>query len=105
MAGSNGYGNNSAGQIAAYVGQFTLLKYSREHELESDRLGLRLMHDAGYDPRAMVDVMRILEQASGGAPKGPEFSATHPNPGRRVEEIERQIKENWPRGLPETLKK
>ena len=55
------------GQIAQFVAQMTLMKYGREDELQSDSLGVRFMSDAGYDPRAMIDVMDILADASGGS--------------------------------------
>lgn len=102
-ATSDGYGRSSGGQIAQFVGQFTLLKYSRDHELESDRLGIRFMVGAGYDPRSMIGVMKILEKASGGGSRQ-EFMATHPNPGHRIEELQRLIAEYWPQGLPAGLR-
>lgn len=86
--------------MAAMVGKLLNMRYGREDELESDRLAVKLTGESGYDPRAMVDVMRILEEASGGASNGPEFTQTHPNPGNRVAEIERAIKEEYPNGLP-----
>lgn len=95
---------NSAatGQMAAVVGQLLTMRYSREHELESDRLGVRFMSQAGYDPRMLIDVMRILAEASGGqAP--PEFFSTHPNPDNRIEQIEEAIRQEFPNGVPEGL--
>ncbi|MFT7234911.1 MAG: putative Zn-dependent protease [Methylophagaceae bacterium] len=39
--------------------------YGREHELESDGLGAEYLARAGYDPKAMLDVIRVLKnQAS-----------------------------------------
>lgn len=98
--------NNPASQTgaiaAAMIGKLLNMRYGREDELESDRLAVRLTGEAGYDPRAMVVVMRILEEASGGA-QGPEFTQTHPNPGNRVAEIERAIQNEYPNGLPSGL--
>lgn len=88
--------------VAAMVGQLMNMRYGREDELESDRLAVQLTGAAGYDPRAMIDVMRILEQASGGS-GGPEFMQTHPNPGNRVAEIEKAIAQEYPNGLPQGL--
>lgn len=50
---------------AAMVGKLLTMRYGRDDELESDRLAVKLTGAAGYDPRAMIEVMRILEQASG----------------------------------------
>lgn len=94
---------NSAatGQMAAVVGQLLTMRYSREHELESDRLGVRFMSQAGYDPRMLIEVMRILAEAGGASP--PEFFSTHPNPENRVEAIEEAIRQEFPNGVPDGL--
>ncbi|GAB3533250.1 M48 family metallopeptidase [Pontibacter brevis] len=76
--------------VAAMVGKLLNMRYGREDELESDRLAVQLTGSAGYDPRDMKEVMRILEEASGGA-GGPEFLQTHPNPGNRINQIEQAI--------------
>ncbi|MFD2999271.1 M48 family metalloprotease [Pontibacter toksunensis] len=89
--------------VAAMVGKLLNMSYGREDELESDRLAVQLTGSAGYDPRAMMEVMRILEEASGGA-GGPEFMQTHPNPGNRISKIEQAIQEEYPEGVPEGLK-
>ena len=78
------------------------MKYGRDDELEADRMGVKLMTQAGYDPRSLIEVMRVLEEASGGeAP--PEFMSTHPNPGNRAQAIERAIDQLFPDGLPAGL--
>jgi len=87
---------------AAMIGKLLNMRYGREDELESDRLAVRLTGESGYDPRAMIEVMRILEQASGGA-RGPEFAQTHPNPGNRIAAIEQAIQQEYPQGLPSGL--
>lgn len=87
----------SAQLIAAVIG----MKYGREHELESDRWGVRLCGMAGYDPRAMIGVMEVLERAGGAGP--PEFFSTHPKPANRVEYIENVIATEYPDGVPPGL--
>lgn len=78
-----------------------LMKYGRGDELESDRLGLRFMADAGYDPRALIAVMEILREASGGGDGGrPEFMSTHPDPGNRIEQIQQELARMFPGGVP-----
>ncbi len=82
----------SMAQMASVVANFKNLKYGREDELEADRLGVRFMIDAGYNPYNYIEVMNILDKASGGqAP--PEFQSTHPSGPHRVEEIKAAIKE------------
>jgi predicted Zn-dependent protease len=89
-------------QVAMLVGNLVNMKYGREDELQSDTLGVRFMSDAGYDPRALIGVMSILEQASGGGEQ-PEFFSTHPNPENRIGRIQQAIQENFPNGVPEGL--
>lgn len=90
--------------IAAAIGQLINMRYGRADEIESDRLGVRFMGKAGYDPRSMIRVMEVLRDASRG-PRPPEFFTTHPNPDRRIERIRQAIQEEFPSGLPEGLEK
>jgi beta-barrel assembly-enhancing protease len=85
-----GTGDYSAGQIGQMVGGMINMKYGREDEIESDRLGLQIMAGAGYDPRAMIRVMEVLAQASGGS-RQPEFFSTHPAPEDRAARIRKEI--------------
>jgi beta-barrel assembly-enhancing protease len=88
-------------QMAALVGQLISMRYGRDDELESDRLGVRFMADAGYDPRSLIGVMEILAEASGGSQ--PEFFSTHPNPENRIQKIQAAIEAEFPNGVPEGL--
>ena len=91
-----------AAQIAAMVGNLVNMKFGREDELESDRLGVQFMASAGYDPHAMIRVMEILAQA-GGESSQPEFFSTHPNPENRIQKIQEAIAETFPNGIPAGL--
>jgi len=95
-------GSVGAAQMAQLVGSMINMRYGREDELQSDTLGVRFMADAGYDPRALMRVMEILEEASGGAQQ-PEFMSTHPDPGNRIQTIEQEIEEVFPDGVPDGL--
>ncbi len=77
-------------QVADMIAQVKLKSYGRDDELESDRLGVRFMAQAGYNPEALIGVMEILAEASGGG-GGPEFLSTHPNPENRIERIREEI--------------
>lgn len=103
VAGSGGDdGGRRAAVVAQAVNQMVSLRYGREDELESDRLGLRLMTEAGYDPRGIVELMKILGSTrQGGQP--PEFFSTHPNPGNREQMLAKLIQEQYPNGVPQTL--
>ncbi len=86
-------------QMAALIGGLVNMSYGREDELESDRLGVRFMADAGYNPNAMVQVMEILAESSEGGGQ-PEFFSTHPNPENRIAKIQEAIQTEFPDGLP-----
>ena len=64
-----------------------LLKYGRDDETEADLLGMRYMTRAGYDPAGQLRVMQVLQQASEGSGRPPEFLSTHPYPESRIERI------------------
>ena len=53
-------------------------------------LGVRLMHEAGYKPEAMIEVMKILQASAGGGSRA-EFFSTHPSPDHRIERIRAAI--------------
>lgn len=104
--GVGGSGDQSDGrqaaQVAAVVAEMVQLKYGRRDEMQADTLGVRLMSEAGYDPRALLAVMRILEQASGPG-RQPEFMSSHPDPGNRLALIQQAIDAHFPNGVPEQL--
>ncbi len=92
LAGAAGVvgGDMNSAQYAQMIGNMVNMKYGREDELESDELGVRFMVQSGYDPHALIRVMEILDEASGGqAP--PEFQSTHPSPENRVQRIKEAI--------------
>ena len=97
-----GSSDQGAAQIAQVVGSLVNMKYGRDDEIESDGLGVRIMAEAGYDPRSMLKVMEVLAKASAGA-RQPEFLSTHPNPGNRAERIQAEIVKRFPGGVPEGL--
>jgi beta-barrel assembly-enhancing protease len=97
-------GDARSAQLAALVGQMVNMKYGRDDELQSDRLGVRFMSETGYDPRSIIDVMQILAASRSGS-EPPEFFSTHPNPENRIARIQEAIAEQFPNGVPEGLEK
>ncbi|MFM2178446.1 MAG: hypothetical protein RL015_2544 [Verrucomicrobiota bacterium] len=82
--------SNVGAQIAQQVANFRIMKYGRDDELESDALGVRFLIEAGYNPEAMIGVMKILANAASGN-RQPEMLSTHPNPENRAEKIRELI--------------
>ena len=97
-----GSGDYSTAQIGQLVAGMINMSYGRDDELESDALGVRIAAEAGYDPRAMIRVMEVLAQASGGS-RQPEFVSTHPAPENRAARIREEIAKQFPGGPPKGL--
>lgn len=67
--------------------QFGILKYSRKHESEADRMGLYLMSAAGYDPHATVKFWERMQAATKGGGGTPAFMSTHPSHETRIHDL------------------
>lgn len=95
LAGAIGVlgGDANSARMAQMVTAALSMKYGRDHELESDKWGVRLLNMAGYNPNAMIGVMKVLDKASGGGGGPPEFLSTHPKPANRIEYIKKVIEE------------
>ena len=83
-------GDYNTAQAAQMIAGLINMSYGRDQELESDDLGVRFMLQADYDAEALIGVMQILEQASGGQ-RQPEFLSTHPSPENRIQKIKDAI--------------
>jgi beta-barrel assembly-enhancing protease len=90
--------------LAAAITQLISMKFGRDDELESDRLGVRFMAEAGYDPRSMIRVMQVLQEASKRRGRS-EFFSTHPNPENRMGRIKEAIQAQFPNGVPAGLER
>ncbi|MEJ7623380.1 MAG: M48 family metallopeptidase [Pyrinomonadaceae bacterium] len=82
-------GGQTGAQLGGMAAQAWMTKYSREYETQADVLGSRIMADAGYDPRDLANMFRTIagERQGGG---GPEWLSSHPDPGNRYENINRE---------------
>jgi predicted Zn-dependent protease len=99
----NNPGSANSAAVAQMIGNLVNLKYGRNDELESDKFGVKFMSETGYDPRAMIEVMKILKESTEGG-RQPEFFSSHPNPDNRIERIQAAIKDQFPNGVPNGLK-
>jgi len=72
-----------------------MLKFSREHESEADRMGLIFMAMAGYDPNGAPKFWERMSAQSGGQ-EPPEFLSTHPSHSTRIKDLK-----GW---IPEAMK-
>ena len=67
------------------IAQAALLKYSRNQELEADRIGLNILKRSGYDPYGMVDAHKVISSLQARSrSKIPDYLLTHPLSSRRI---------------------
>ncbi|GAA3910748.1 M48 family metallopeptidase [Halomonas cibimaris] len=86
-AGLNGPGGEQLMGLLGMGAQYgILLPFSRRHESEADTIGLRLMANAGFDPRESVTLWQNMQRAGGNAP--PAWMSTHPSQGQRISGLE-----------------
>lgn len=84
-----GAGGEVVGQGIGMTAGLGFLKMSRGAEKQADLLGVGIMYDAGYDPRAMSQFFEILQSKYGAG--GSQFLSDHPNPGNRSEYIDKEV--------------
>ena len=86
--------------LTQIVGTGAIAKFSRDDEREADRLGVRYMHSARYDPEGMVTMfeklLREREQRPGAVS---QFFSTHPLAEDRIEGIREQVQSLGSAGL------
>jgi predicted Zn-dependent protease len=98
------YGVTGAGQLAGQVSQNVaagyIASYGREQELQADGLGAEYLFRTRYDPRNMIDVIKVLKnqelfaadqaKAEGRpVPARGDWLASHPSNDQRLEAISR----------------
>lgn len=81
--------------LSSQAAQLLFLKHSRDHERESDQLGVEYAAKTGFaasEGAEFFTSLRRLSEQSGQAL--PNLLSTHPDPGEREEEIPR-LAEDW----------
>lgn len=82
------------GVAASYGKDLVGLAFGRDQELESDRLGMKLAHGAGFDPRGLGAFFKRMEAQGGG--EIPAILSTHPAHADRLAQIDRLAAELGP---------
>lgn len=63
------------------------LKYSRDHESQSDKLGVEYSTAIGYNSHRMAEFFHTLQRSSGEDGAIPTMMSTHPDPGDRFNKV------------------
>ena len=91
-----GQADPQAGMAAFYAGNALnlerQLKFSRHHETEADAVGIGLLAESGYDPKAMAQFFLTLQARSLSDPsQTPEVLRTHPVTPHRIAAAENRM--------------
>lgn len=93
---------SSAGPAAVMAAQGRAienqLRFSRQNEAEADRLGLRTLYSAGYNPDDMASLFERLVAMTRFSSRPPEFLLSHPVTESRVSDA-RSRANQYPRRL------
>ncbi|MES2624276.1 MAG: M48 family metalloprotease [Pseudomonadota bacterium] len=77
-----------AGQAALMTAQSASLenqlRFSRSNEEEADRIGIRTLYNAGFDPNNMAAMFERMLQSRNFSQRLPEFLSTHPLDENRI---------------------
>jgi predicted Zn-dependent protease len=78
------------GDLASTGLQLMFLKFSRDHESQSDQLGVQYSSKLGYDAHEMANFFQTLGRLSAGEDgqqRIPTFMSSHPDPGDRYTKV------------------
>jgi Zn-dependent protease with chaperone function len=87
----------TAAALGGQLGLSALMSgYSREYEDQADRVGLRYVYQAGYDPTKGTGLWKKFKDKYGETDKITNFfTGDHSRPTERIKNIQRQIKLNY----------
>ncbi len=79
------------------------LNFTRRHEKEADRVGLKILVDAGFDPQGMSAFFERLQKVSRFYENGaPSYLRTHPVTYERIADIQNRTHEMTYRQVPDS---
>ena len=84
LVGLGGIGSltRAATNVASVGSQFFLINpWGRDQELEADKLGMMIIHWAGYD---ISGIPHFWQSMAGGNPNNHDFFSTHPSDSKRI---------------------
>lgn len=84
ILGGGGAGTQAAIGLSLATATTMSLKYSRENEEEADRMGMQYLVSAGYDPKGMLDFMKVMKNYEFYSSNIPSYFLTHPGTEDRI---------------------
>jgi predicted Zn-dependent protease len=76
--------------------QLLFLKFGRDAESQSDKLGVEYSTKIGYDAQEMAGFFKTLDRMREGGEEVPTFLSTHPDPADREQKVAKEA-EAWKR--------
>lgn len=76
--------------------QQSILSFSQNNEQEADRVGLKTLTKAGFNPHASTDFLQKLADNARYSSKPPEMLLTHPLPESRLSDIRNRVNQLQP---------
>jgi beta-barrel assembly-enhancing protease len=90
--------NSFGGVIGDIVKTMVNTGYSQDLEKQADLECVRILHDVGYDPNAMVRMLTTMKTRL--KPDGKDFAKTHPAPDTRIAYVRTAIQAQTPVPAP-----
>jgi predicted Zn-dependent protease len=91
LLGNSG-GADTARIAARFIANGAFLKFSRNAELEADRVGLQMLTGAGWDGRGMVELFEIIRREADRDPGKVEvLLSSHPSPRDRIAALQPEV--------------
>ncbi len=83
-------------ELASTGVQLLFLKFGRDAESQSDKLGVEYSTKIGYDAQEMAGFFEVLDRIgkSSGGEEAPTFLSTHPDPADREKKVAKEA-EKW----------
>lgn len=83
-AAAGGEAGQAALMTTQAIGLDNQLRFSRSNEEEADRIGIRNLYNAGFNPEDMAGMFEHMLRASSFSQRPPEFLSTHPLDEKRI---------------------
>ncbi len=91
LMATTGAGRGDIGRIDAAFGQL-IMAYSREDEALADKLAIKYLKEAGYDPWAIVSLLKKLQEEDKKAPIKPYTNyRSHPYVADRIRMVKKEL--------------